>query len=154
MIKSKALSLVFILAACSTPSTKEIVEKKARLEGETRVVFTEKDRLVIYLLSEDKVYLCHVYNNSNGRLLQHVEGLTKRPGTFIVLYGENVKSDAEYISGVDFIASTLEIMHPIKHEKVFIDMNYGDRIKDSFSVKAMAKKLLNTVSDKALSAVK
>lgn len=150
----KLLVTLVLLTACAGPGPKKIVEDSEKVQGVTKLVFLDHKRLVFYVQTSDKVVLCHAYNESNKSILAQVENLTKEPGTYIILYGTNVTGDAEYLSGVDFIASAIELTNPVKHDKVFIDLNYGDRIKDAFSFRGLVKQGLKKATDTAISAVK
>lgn len=153
-MKLKALTLALLFSACQTTGTKEVIEQYEKIEGITVLVFQEHDRLIIYLNNNNRIILCHAYNNNNKSLLKRIETLTSKSGTQISLYGQQVEKVEEYLSGVDFIANTIEYTDPVKGEKVFVDLNYGDRIKDAFSFKTLVKKGVESLASKAWSMAK
>lgn len=155
MLKSKLiLAILLLLSACSTTSPKKVIEESEQVQGKTVLVTLEHKRLIIYLQTTDKILLCHAYNDANASILKKVEQQVAQSGTEITLYGTSVIRDEEYLTGVDFIATTIELWNPVKQQKILIDLNYGDRIKDAFSFRGLMKQTLKTVTDKAVSAVK
>lgn len=151
---NKILLLTLLLSGCASPDSIKVIRQSDKVQGKTISVTLEHGRLIFYIQRLDKVLLCHAYNESNKNILKEVEDLTNKPGTDVVLYGQTVSGDSEYLTGVDFIVTTIELIDPIKNDKVFIDLNYGDRIKDAFSFRGMLRQSIKTVSDKAISVVK
>ena len=154
MFRSSILVLILILAGCATTSPRKVIEESEKVQGKTIMVHLEHKRLVFYLQTADRIMLCHAYNDSNASILKKVEVLAQQPNIEITLYGTSIIRDEEYLTGVDFIATTIDIWDPVKQQKMLIDLNYGDRIKDAFSFRGLMKQTLKTVTDKAVSVVK
>lgn len=154
MFKLKVIPLLLLLVGCATKNPTQVIEESERIRGQTVLVHLEHKRLVIYIKVEDHILLCHAYNDQNTSILKRVEQQILKSGNEITLYGHPVVADEEYLTGVDFIATTIELWHPVKEQNVIIDLNYGDRVRDAFSFKGLVKQTLKTATDKAVSAVK
>ena len=155
MFKSKYIVIsLLLLSACTTTNPKKVIEKSEKVQGKVILVHLEHKRLVFYLQTIDKIILCHAYNENNTSILKKVEQAVQQSGSIITLYGTGVIRDEEYLTGIDFIATTIEFYDPVKQQKIILDLNYGDRIKDAFSFRGLVKQTLKTVTDKAVSAVK